>query len=131
MRKTNNTGISVCAGWRADLERKMREVALSPESHFPERRRLAMDLVEQQDQAAAPNIGAAGSRLGSIEERVDIPESADRVVALTFFFQVAGFVRLLTPQMLSKVSDDEIKFLAICLGLDSGVPQSLQRPKEI
>ena len=117
MEESNETQIPVGGRWRDDLERRMREVASNPESHFPEKCRTVMDLVEQRH-GAIWNIESVSPGLESIEARLDHPESCDRVIALTFFFQVAAFIRALTPRMLARVSDEEIKFLALCLGLD-------------
>ena len=58
----------------------------------------------------------------SIEEHIAAPGLWDRVMALAFFFQAAAFIRALTPRVLSQVSDSEVKFLALCLGLDPDQP---------
>jgi hypothetical protein len=99
---------------RADLERRMREVASDPESSFPER----LEAVLQHFDARGREVeGGGGSR--AAPEYLMRPEPCDRIMAFTLFFQVAGFVRMLTPQMLARFPDDEIAVMALCLGLDA------------
>jgi hypothetical protein len=47
------------------------------------------------------------------------PAPCDRIMAFTLFFQVVGFVRVLTPQMLARFPDDDITAMALCLGLNA------------
>jgi hypothetical protein len=118
MNLKNNLEDPAAAAWRSDLERRMREIASSPELHFAVRATAVMDTVEQRE------LGAPVPLPGPIEDRLDSPEPCDRVVALMFFFQVAAFVRILTPRMLANLSDAEIKHLALCLGLYPDARQS-------
>jgi hypothetical protein len=48
------------------------------------------------------------------------PDDLDRFVGLTLFFEAALMVREWSnPQHLSEISDEEIKHLALCLGLEA------------
>jgi hypothetical protein len=89
--------------WRIDLENKMREVASDPESSFPER----LEAVLQQVQ---PDVKDTAYLMR--------PGPCDRIMALTLFFQVTGFIRVLTTQMLARFPDDDIAEMALCLGLE-------------
>jgi hypothetical protein len=47
------------------------------------------------------------------------PDDLDRFVGLTLFFEAALLVReSSSPEHLSEISDEEIKHLALCLGLE-------------
>jgi hypothetical protein len=117
----DNVERSGAAAWRSDLERKMREIASSPELHFAARCRAVMDVVEQR-WPEPDSLGDPRAMPGPIEEHLDSTDACDRVVALMFFFQVAAFVRMLTPRMLANLSDTEIKHLALSLGLYPDAP---------
>jgi hypothetical protein len=48
------------------------------------------------------------------------PRDLERFVGLTLFFEASLLVReSSTPEHLSEMSDEEIKHLALCLGLDA------------
>jgi hypothetical protein len=48
------------------------------------------------------------------------PDDLDRFVGLTLFFEAALLVReWSTPKHLSEISEEEIKHLALCLGLEA------------
>jgi hypothetical protein len=109
---------SLAPGQRKAMEERMKETARNPESHFAERCNAVLKDVEDRDHLFdAPSARDPASK--SIPQRVANPESPDRVVALTLFFEAASFVRALTPAMMSKLPDDEIRFLALCLGIDT------------
>jgi hypothetical protein len=107
------------AAWRGDLERRMREVASDPESSFPERLEAVLQGIEP---GGRPVDGGHGycSAPQTIAEYLTRPGPSDRIMAFTLFFQVAGFVRVLTPQMLARFPDYEIAAMALCLRLDVG-----------
>jgi hypothetical protein len=105
----------------------MRRIANSPDTSFPKACRAVLEPMERQQAAClgspttvpAPARSAHGDpRFRSVEDRVASPCPLDRVVALAFFFQAAAFVRAATPQILARVSDQEIRFLALCLGVE-------------
>jgi hypothetical protein len=129
MKTTNNHEDGDAGVRRSNLLESMRQTAADPDANFPKRCRAVFELVNQGQAttslsavlASASAPGAKGNRPAlSIEDHVASPGPWDRVIALTFFFQAAAFVRALTPKVLSQVSDPEVRFLALCLGLDPG-----------
>jgi hypothetical protein len=127
-RKKVDDGDTGARGWRSKLLEDMRQVANSPDIGFPKACRAVLEPMERRQAARlgsptavpAPESGAHGDpRFRSVEDRVANPCALDRVVALAFFFQAAAFVRVATPQILASISDQEIRFLALCLGVET------------
>jgi hypothetical protein len=105
------------AAWRADLERRMREVACDPESSFPDRFEAVLQQVEARGLATDGGDGYSAAPQ-TVAEYLVRPGPCDRIMAFTLFFQVAGFIRILTPKMLATFPDDDIAAMALCLGLE-------------
>jgi hypothetical protein len=90
----------------------MRQVASDPESSFPERLEAVLLRINPGGRAVDDGDCAAP------QTHLTRPEPCDRILAFTLFFQVAGFIRVLTPQMLARFPDDDIAAMALCLGLE-------------
>jgi hypothetical protein len=131
----NDDGNSAWGGWKSSLLEKMRQTAADPDSSFPKSCRAVYEHIQRQP-GRSTRLGAVGTEPeghgegyrppSTIEHRLSNPGPLDRTVALAFFFKAAAFVREATPEVLAKVSNPEIRFLALCLGLDPGPEQSDQ-----
>jgi hypothetical protein len=88
---------------RRDLEREIWRTAHGGRRAFLERREAVLK----------PMVGRMKAGLDPE------PDDLDRFVGLTLFFEAALLVReWSTPEHLSEMSDEEIKHLALCLGLE-------------
>jgi hypothetical protein len=88
---------------RRDLEREIWETAHGGRRAF----------LERWEAVLKPMVGRLNAGLDPE------PHDLDRFVGLTLFFEAALLVReSSTPEHLSEISDEEIKHLALCLGLE-------------
>jgi hypothetical protein len=89
---------------RGDLEREIRQTAHGGRRAF----------LERWEAVLKPMVGRLNAGLDPD------PRDLERFVGLTLFFEAALLVReWSTLEHLSEVSDEEIKHLALCLGLDA------------
>ena len=89
---------------RGDLEREIWQTAHGGRRAF----------LERWEAVLKPMVGRLNAGLDPD------PRDLERFVGLTLFFEAALLVReWSTPEHLSEISDEEIKHLALCLGLDA------------
>jgi len=90
------------AGSRKDLEDLMWETALYAEAVFPLRFISVVEpMISRRDAGFLPTLA-----------------DVDRLVSLCFFTDAADFLRSQGADLLPKMSDDEIRTMAMCLGLN-------------
>jgi hypothetical protein len=87
---------------RGDLEREIWQTAHGDLAAF----------LERQEAVLRPMIARM---IAELDPR---PDDLDRFIGLTLFFEAAALVRTITAQDLSEMLDDEIRRLALCLGLE-------------
>jgi hypothetical protein len=89
---------------RRDLEREIWETANGGRRAF----------LERWEAVLKPMVGRLKAGLDPE------PDDLDRFLGLTLFFEAALLVReWSTPEQLSEISEEEIKHLALCLGLEA------------
>src|SRR5580704_18187409 len=89
---------------RGDLEREIWQTAHGGRRAF----------LERWEAVLKPMVGRLNAGLDPD------PRDLERFVGLTLFFEASLLVReSSTPEHLSEISDEEIKHLALCLGLDA------------